>query len=320
MKLLAMVSKYPPLHNAGAEWMLHEMLKYLVAQGHDARVIIPMSDLKDYEFEGIKVSRDVYKEGRAHVKDCDIILTHLERAGKALNICEYYHKPYVEIIHNSNRHGAIFPKWNKFRQIYMIYNSVFTSGVNKYPCHGIVVHPPVDGKRYKVVKRGSKLTLINLFWRKGGLFLQDLARIMPDRDFLGVEGAYGKQERNDNIPNIEYIENTADARKIYSQTRILLMPSVYESWGRTAVEAMVSGIPVIASPTPGLKECLGEAGIFCGEDREEWKAAIERLNDPEVYKETSKKSQERYKEIEEGRLKELQDMEKFLFDILMKRI
>jgi glycosyltransferase involved in cell wall biosynthesis len=320
MKILAIVSKYPPLHNAGAEWMLHEILKYLIGHGHEARVLLPMSELQEYEFEGVKVCKDVFRTSREYIKNSDIIFTHLERAGKALNLAEYYHKPYVEVVHNTNRHGAIFNKWKKPEKfMYVIYNSDFTKNMN-YPCPGIVVRPPVDAKRYKVVRKGNKLTLINLFWRKGGLFFQHLARLMPDRDFLGVEGSYGKQEKDVNIANIEYIENTSDIRKIYAQTRILLMPSVYESYGRTALEAMVSGIPVIASPTPGLKESLGEAGIFCGDDVHEWVEAIKKLDEPEEYKRISKLSTERFKEVSEQTGKELEAVEKFLFDIIMKRI
>lgn len=319
MKLLALVSKYPPQHNAGAEWMLHEILKYLVSHGHEARVLLPMSELKEYEFEGVKVAKDVFSTNRDYIKGSDIVFTHLERAGKALNLAEYYHKPFVEIVHNTNRHGAIWNKWNKPEKfMYVIYNSEWTRSEMKYPCPGIILHPPVDAKRYKV-KRGSKLTLINLFWRKGGLFFQHLARVMPDRVFLGVEGSYGKQEKDLNAENIEYVDNQPDMRKVYSQTRILLMPSVYESFGRTAIEAMVSGIPVIAHPTPGLKESLGEAGIFCDGEVNEWVEAIKKLDDEEEYKRVSKLSVERAKEVCAQSEKELAAMEKFLFDIIMKR-
>ena len=37
------------------------------------------------------------------------------------------------------------------------------------------------------------------------------------------------------------------------------MPSDYESWGRTATEAMCSGIPVICSEANGLKKLM--AGV-----------------------------------------------------------
>jgi glycosyltransferase involved in cell wall biosynthesis len=319
MNILGLLHNYPPLQNAGAEWMAHEMFKFLKGKGHEITVLVPMSDLEPYDFEGVKVQKDSFKQSREFINRADIIVSHLDRAGKALNICDFYNKPFVEIIHNTNRRGILYTKKDNRRGekfLYTIYNSLYTKEAMKYPCPGIVVHPPVDAKRYKVVKRGSKLTLINLFWRKGGLFFQHLARLMPDRDFLGVEGGYGRQEKNESIPNIEYMANTPDARKIYAKTRILLMPSYYESYGRTAIEAMVSGIPVIASPTPGLKESLGDAGIFCGEDIREWEKAIKKLDDPEEYKTASKKSVDRFKEISAGTEDELKNMEKFLFDIL----
>jgi glycosyltransferase involved in cell wall biosynthesis len=143
---------------------------------------------------------------------------------------------------------------------------------------------------------------------------------MPDYDFLGVEGGYGRQVK-ENLKNIEYMDNTPDARKIYAKTRVLLMPSLYESYGRTGIEAMVSGIPVIASPTPGLMESLGSAGIYCNVDSPlSWIEAIKRLDDPKEYKEQSKKCIERAKEVEQETPKELDNFERFLMDIANKRI
>jgi len=101
----------------------------------------------------------------------------------------------------------------------------------------------------------------------------------------------------------------------------LLMPSLYESYGRTAVEALVSGIPVIASPTPGLKESLGDAGIFCDAEKpEQWVEAIKSLDDPETYKAQSKKCIERFKVIKAETEKELKGFEDFLFDIYERKI
>ncbi|MFZ4156354.1 glycosyltransferase [Streptomyces pseudogriseolus] len=59
------------------------------------------------------------------------------------------------------------------------------------------------------------------------------------------------------------------------------MPSLYESWGRVAIEAFASGIPVIAHPTPGLVESLGDAGIFAyRDDLGAWIHALHALKDP----------------------------------------
>jgi len=318
MKITAIVHGYPPEHNAGAEWMLHEMLKSLVSKKHSIQVIVP--GVTPYEFEGIKVIKD--NGIRKEVDTSDIVISHLKQSGRVLNLCGYYNTPFVQIIHNSNYYTILKlknrPK-GQGRFVYVIYNSEFTRDDMNYPNPGIVVHPPVDIKRYKT-KPGDKITLINLFERKGGRFFHELAALMPDYQFLGVEGDYGTQEKGA-LKNVSYISNTPDAKKIYSKTRILLMPSIYESYGRTAVEAMCSSIPVIAAPTPGLRESLGDAGIFCRlESPLSWIEAIKSLDDEKAYKEAAFKCLKRSKEIEAGKNKELNNMDIFFNNIIDNKL
>jgi hypothetical protein len=94
-----------------------------------------------------------------------------------------------------------------------------------------------------------------------------------------VKGMYGKQFM---LPrqNVKLVPNQQDARVVYRDTRILLMPSAYESWGRVAIEAAHSGIPTIAHPTPGLRESLGDAGLFVDRtDTDGWVRELQRLDD-----------------------------------------
>ena len=50
-----------------------------------------------------------------------------------------------------------------------------------------------------------------------------------------------------------------------------------------------SGIPVVAHPTPGLVESLGEASIFADRaDLDAWEAAVKRLFSPKIYPQASK--------------------------------
>ena len=68
------------------------------------------------------------------------------------------------------------------------------------------------------------------------------------------------------------------------------MPSELETWGRTAVEAMSSGIPVVANPTPGLRECCGAAAIYVDRgDLEGWIGALRRLKSDRKYYNTQSK-------------------------------
>jgi glycosyltransferase involved in cell wall biosynthesis len=123
---------------------------------------------------------------------------------------------------------------------------------------------------------------------------------MPDIEFLGVEGGYDTQIRDDTVKNIKYVPNTQTIKDVYAETDILIMPSSAETWGRTATEALCSGIPVLANPTPGLKENLGDAGIFIDRNSiDEWVGTIRKLKDDRnYYKKVSEKCKQRSKELD----------------------
>jgi glycosyltransferase involved in cell wall biosynthesis len=57
--------------------------------------------------------------------------------------------------------------------------------------------------------------------------------------------------------------NTPDPRDFYRVSRLVLMPSLWnESFGRVAAEAMLGGVPVLASTRGALPEVVGEAGLL----------------------------------------------------------
>jgi glycosyltransferase involved in cell wall biosynthesis len=144
--------------------------------------------------------------------------------------------------------------------------------------------------------QGDCITLINANENKGVHQFLELARRMPDRKFLGVRPYYGNMTTP--LPlggNIEWVPFSDDVRTILRRTRILLVPSYYESFGRVAVEAMLNGIPVLyskpakSSPYPGgsmegMQSWIGNAAIQCDRDKpEEWMDAIRSLDDGETY-------------------------------------
>jgi glycosyltransferase involved in cell wall biosynthesis len=56
---------------------------------------------------------------------------------------------------------------------------------------------------------------------------------------------------------------------------VLLLPSLHEGFGRTALEAMSAGVPVIASNRGAIPEVVGEAGLLLDPySKEEWVKAI----------------------------------------------
>lgn len=153
----------------------------------------------------------------------------------------------------------------------------------------IVVRPPVNPADYATTP-GDMVTVVNLFEPKGGAVLAQLAKRMPDVSFLGVQGSYGEQVHQDS-PNVEVIPSASDMRQVYGRTRILLAPSRYESFGRVALEACASGIPVIASMAPGFRESLGTSATFVDvDDLDGWQAAISRLLKPRSWAAASRKA------------------------------
>jgi len=141
------------------------------------------------------------------------------------------------------------------------------------------------------------VTLVNLSEAKGVHVFYELARLMPDVEFLGVVGGYDDQiiER---LPNVEIHPHTADPREFWAKTRLLLIPSSHESFGMVGIEAAVSGIPAIAHPTPGLLESLGDAGTFAHRTfLSDWQDAVQRLLQPEEWQAASKRARARAAEL-----------------------
>lgn len=272
MKIGALVHMYPWHHNAGAEHMLHSMLLYAVEKGHSATVVIEGAngekpEVEPYVLDGVKVSTD-----RRALKGIDILLTHLDRTPEAETMATQRDIPLVQIFHNHQR-PAMTEKCDL--GIFNTQHLLEDSETPPFPYRSVVLHPPIWPERYRVERTGDKITLINLQQAKGVEMFYCLAEQMPHLQFLGVKGSYGHQlmpQRD--LPNLTIIENQTDVRKVYAQTKILLMPSSYESYGRVAVEAAVSGIPTIAHRTKGLWEALGEAGNFPLPDSDSWKAAV----------------------------------------------
>lgn len=67
----------------------------------------------------------------------------------------------------------------------------------------------------------------------------------------------------DSLANVVVTPNTADMRPLYGRARVLLAPSLWwESSGRILAEAMLNGIPVIATSRGGMPEMIQDAGIL----------------------------------------------------------
>lgn len=303
LSLTWIIHKYVPLHNAGSEWMAHAINRYLIQnQGYHAHVITNTSPVG--EFERVTISeRDDMKQNEYSLTHCSVILSHHTQEPNAVRTAAVVKRPLVCLMHDDGRSPFLeyYATLPYKKNIYLINNSKWLEKYYaRYGFQSIIVNPPVYWQEYQTETNREYVTLINCNINKGGQVLVELARKMPDVQFLGVKGAYNKQVIVKGLPNLTYMDQTSYIKAVYSKTDILLMPSKEESWGRTAIEAMSSGIPVIAHPTPGLLESCGEAGIFCKrDDVDAWVAAIRKLkSDAAYYNAVSARCLERAKELD----------------------
>ncbi|SHK13004.1 Glycosyl transferases group 1 [Anaerocolumna jejuensis DSM 15929] len=104
----------------------------------------------------------------------------------------------------------------------------------------------------------SFVTVINPSALKGFCIFRELARRMPNVQFAAVPTWATAEEELEEMkaaPNITLLKPSEDINDIYRKTRIFLMPSLWgESFGQVVIEAMLRGIPVIASNVGGLPE------------------------------------------------------------------
>jgi len=213
-------------------------------------------------------------------------------------------RPIVATCHFDNAYNAISlnasTKWNEMLfYINKRMESGFRKNVVPWPSSIVktdFVRPIMreENVRMDNLPNGECITLVNANLNKGVLQFIELAKRMPDRKFLAVMPYYGELQPPQFPGNIETIPFQDDVRVVLNKTRILLLPSFYESFARIAVESMYNGIPVLYSKpetttkiggmTEGVEEWISPAGIQCRRDiPEEWMDAIAALDDPETY-------------------------------------
>ena len=219
-----------------------------------------------------------------------------------------YNRPILTTCHYDGSYPALIKnnlgRVIRWPEMVMFINSVmessFRKNVDPWPPNIIrtaIIRPLMHEEKIRIDEpfQGDCITLVNANDNKGVNQFIDLAKRMPNRKFLAVRPYYGNLNPMSVPNNVELISFDDDIRNVLKRTRILLMPSYYESFGRIAVESMYNGIPVIYSrpirnskypggSTEGVEEWIKPAGITCErEDMDEWISIITSLDDEETY-------------------------------------
>lgn len=298
IRVLAFAHYYATKNRGGGEIMLHEILKQFIKDGYEVDAVATTNTGSIEVMDGVTVYHgQEYKD--IDLKPYDIIVTHFAESLYITPKAKKLKKKIVYIVHNT------MDETNKYlhreKPDLAIFNTEWVKKFHKYEGESVIVHPPVY-REHHATEKGNMITLVNLTAPKGSNMFYNMAFRLTRFKFLGVEGGYWKdQQKYMHRPNIVFQKNTDNMKEdVWSRTKVLLMPSTYESYGMVGVEAMASGIPVVACPTPGLKESLGYAGIFPKSTNiKDWKLELEKLMTNEVYyKQRSELALKRSKEID----------------------
>lgn len=248
--------------NAGAELTMHEMLFALRQAGHSITVLLsePITPNLPFAIDGIKVQPYASrKDPNLWIPQADVAISHLGCAERTALLCEQKGVKNVQVVHNT--HKLTYDSLRAHCDLAVFNTQWVSDDCDVKVRNRMILRPPVRPGSYVVERGRQAVTMINLTEAKGVRVFYELARRFPDVPFIGVRGGYGDQIIED-LPNVTIMPNQHDVREVYKQTKIVLMPSGYESYGRVAVEAAASGIPSIVSKTPGLMEAMGDAGIY----------------------------------------------------------
>jgi Glycosyl transferases group 1 len=99
------------------------------------------------------------------------------------------------------------------------------------------------------------VTMLNPAPHKGGSVFAAMARAFPEQRFRAVESYSEISPGLRSMKNVDVVPPNDDLDRILTGTKLLLVPSMWgEGFGMACVNAMLRGIPVVASDDGGLPE------------------------------------------------------------------
>lgn len=279
---LWILHNYPPIVLGGGEFAAHRLNKWLLERGWTVRVyIIPGGIGRDpypSEFEGVPIEMlaNPYMSDFV-IPDNAVLLSQLWATRVARNVYDSKKCKYIEFVHYVDRTTVSPWPWTTQRNFTMVYNSADTQKraleiapwLKEVPSH--IVHPIIPSPSTAPVVRTDPqdypwITLVNFSNDKGAGVLNAIAALDGTRrKYAAVKGAHGEQRTPHE--SITLLEPTLDMESVWAQTRILVVPSTYETWCMVASEALARGIPVVAADhIPALKENCGDAARYVTRD------------------------------------------------------
>jgi glycosyltransferase involved in cell wall biosynthesis len=325
MKIVALSHGYPPFWNMGGEVSLHRTMTALNGEKY---VLTNVEE--PYVFDGINVQQinldNVLKINinprpvtyQLRKMKADVVIGQSQLSLVAVHAA--YDSGAISIVnvHAPPRFGKSIMKAVSLAD-YAIYNTQESANLWGEP-NGFVLHPPISPLPEKISNKGDAYTVLSSLINKGVEVVLYLAKLYPDKRFIIVrspaESTHGLpdlEERVAKLPNVELHPRVPpeEVYKYLEQTRILLVPSMYETYGMSAIEAAGYGIPCVHVNNEHVREGIGDAAILVSPlDVNETAKGIETIE--KNYEEFSRKAREKAEWLYDRQLNELENLKDFI--------
>ena len=276
MTVAALTHGYPPFWNMGGEVSLHRTMCAV----NDRKVVFTATE-QEYSFEGVEVKKinisdvlDIQSHPGPIAKqllevNAKVVIGQNELSLPAVKAASICGAVSIVNVHTPPKFGGNIRE-AVVNSDYAIYNTQ-TAATQWGEPDAMVIHPPINKIPSNASANGDAYTLLSSLRNKGVQVVLDLAKLYPDKRFIIVRspaepthGLTDLEERAALLPNVELHPRVPpeEVYKYFEQTRILLVPSMYETYGMSAIEAAGYGIPSVHVDTPHVREGIGEAAVL----------------------------------------------------------
>jgi phosphatidylinositol alpha-mannosyltransferase len=304
---IAMTSYYLPSESKiGAGWMAHRLANALCARGHHVTMFSPCSKPVDalYEHQPVRIRgrlrtfRWGWRVRMLDLSGFDVLHCHgddhLVRAKAApVHVRTMHGSCFDEALHATGLvarvrmlllGGTELISALRFRDVV----GVSSASLRWFPWRTKVIPNGVDLERF--TPGGARETVPTILFvgtyerRKRGKLLLDVfeREILPK---LPQARLWMVCDDAPDAPGVEVLGRLTDDElaERYRRAWIFCLPSSYEGFGVPYIEAMASGLPVVATPNRGAREVLqdGKLGVLADPEDLGW-SLVAMLDDPEA--------------------------------------
>lgn len=298
MKILHIITS---LELGGAEKLLLDLIPAQKKQGAEVELLVLDTKgekfIDEYKKRGIKIHttkinnkfslRNVLEISKIIKNNkFQIVHAHLIHAQIWTSVARYLNKNIIYITtehstHNRRRNNKVYKALDRF--IYNSYSKVIA--ISEATAKELIRWTGISLKKVEIISNGVSLrAFMGKPKEKKGNNLIMVSRFHPSKDHLTVIRAMEKLPKDYTITfvgegetqeiakrevlmlnlnnRVQFLGYSNSVSSLLKRSDIAIQSSNFEGFGLSALEAMASGTPIIASNVEGLSNVVGDSGLL----------------------------------------------------------